>query len=86
MFTSMLDGMSTEPMTTIKVTKQLRERVSRSAARAGLTAAGFITDLIDEHDRQDRFNAVRRAYETNEVTYAGETAEWDSLAGDGLDS
>lgn len=82
----MLGGMSAEPMTTIKVPKHLRERVSRGAAQAGLTAASFIAELIDEHERQERFDAVRRAYETTDATYAGETADWDSLSADGLDA
>lgn len=81
----MLTRMTAEPMTTIKVPKDLRERLSQDAARAGLTAAGFISKLMEEHDRQDRFAAVRRAYATADETYAGETADWDSLAGDGLD-
>lgn len=72
-------------MTTIKVPKKLRERISRDAARRGLTAAGWISALLAEHDRQARFGAVRRAYETADSTYAKETEDWDSTAGDGLD-
>jgi hypothetical protein len=77
--------MTGESMTTIKVTKHLRERLSRDASRAGLTAAAFISDLLDEHERQARFEAVRHAYETSaDDAYAAETEEWYALAGDGL--
>ena len=81
-------GMTSEPMTTIKVPKHLRERLSRNAGRAGLTAAALISDLLDERERQARFDAVRHAYETSTDdagdAHAAETQEWDSLAGDGL--
>jgi hypothetical protein len=77
--------MSGESMTTIKVPKHLRERLSRNASRSGLTAAALISDLLDERERQARFDAVRHAYETSaDDAYAAETEEWDSLAGDGL--
>jgi hypothetical protein len=78
-------GMPGESMTTIKVPKPLRERLSRHAGRAGLTAAALISELLDERERQARFEAVRHAYETAaDDAYAAETQEWDSLAGDGL--
>jgi hypothetical protein len=80
-------GMSSESMTTIKVPKHLRERLSRNAGQAGLTAAALISELLDERERQARFEAVRRAYEASaDETYAAETQDWDSLAGDGLAS
>lgn len=63
--------------TTIKVPRSLRERVSREAAEAGLTAAGLIAALLDEHDRQARFAAVREAHARPDVSYAAETAAWD---------
>lgn len=81
----MLLGMRPDEMTTIKVPKRLRERVSRDAARNGLTAAGFLSNLLDEHERQERFEAVRLAYATEDATYVDETAAWDSALGDGLD-
>lgn len=80
-------SMTSEPMTTIKVPKHLRERLSRNAGRAGLTAAALISELLDERERQARFEAVRHAYEASaDDAYAAETQEWDSLAGDGLAS
>jgi hypothetical protein len=71
-------------MITIKVPKQLRERISRDAAHEGLTAAGLISVLLDEHERRARFSAVRRAHAQADPAYAAETAEWEALAGDGL--
>ncbi len=72
-------------MTTIKVPKSLRERLSRDAARAGLTSAGFIAQMLDVYERQARFRAVRRAYQAIDPSYAAETGEWDTLADDGLE-
>ena len=81
----MLIDMTRVAMTTIKVSKRLRERVSREAEREGLTAGGLISELLDERERRARFHSVRRAYATVDSTYADETAQWDSLAGDALD-
>ena len=77
--------MTAEASTTIKVPKTLRERVSREAAREGRTAAGLIAVLLDEHDRQRRFAAVRAAYDAPDPSYNAETKAWDELAGEGLD-
>lgn len=82
----MLSGMAGEPMTTIKL--------PRHPARAGVRRRGprradccrLDLRLLDERERQDRFEAVRRTYSSADSTYAGETAEWDRLAGDGLES
>ena len=78
--------MAAEPMTTIKVPKRLRDRISRDAAREGLTAAGFLGALIAAHERAARFDAVRGAYAADpDVEYVAETEQWDMLANDGLD-
>ena len=75
-----------EPMTTIKVSKRLRDRIARDAAREGLTAAGLLANLIDAHERADRFAAVRRAYDSDlDPEYRAELDSWGTLAGDGLD-
>jgi hypothetical protein len=71
-------------MTTIKVPKALRERISAEAARAGLTAAGLVNVLLAEHERRMRVEAVRRSYDLADETYRLETVAWDELAGDGL--
>ncbi len=79
---SSLVGMPASSSTTIKVQKNLRERISRVAAAEGRTAAGLISQLLDEHERQARFASVRNAYatadaDTNEA-YVNEAADWDS--------
>lgn len=71
-------------MTTIKVPKTLRQRISRDAAREGLTAAALIAELLDAHDREARFAAVREAYEATDAAYIVETEAWDSTSSDGL--
>lgn len=81
----MLTGMTTESMTTIKVPKDLRARISRDAAEQGVTAAGLISALLDEHERRARFRAVGRAYAAADPAYEAETDQWDALAGDGLE-
>jgi hypothetical protein len=78
--------MTTELMTTIKVPKDLRDRISRDAALAGLTAAGFLGALLAEHERAARFDSVRQAYATApDAEYLIETAQWDKLASAGPD-
>lgn len=81
-----LGVVTVESMTTIKIPKQLRERVARDAAEQGLTAAGFIATLIDDYERRRRFDAVRRAYASTDPSYVDETKAWDALAGDGIDT
>lgn len=80
----MLRGMTTAA-TTIKVPKDLRERIARDAAAQGLTAAALLTRLLDERDRTGRLAAVRAAYAQGDPSYAAETERWDALAGDGLE-
>ena len=77
--------MPADQMTTIKVPKQLRARLSGAAAQEGLTAAGLISALLDEHERAARLAAVHAAYARRNATYAAETAQWDTLIADGLD-
>jgi hypothetical protein len=71
-------------LTTIKVPKSLRQRISRCAAERHITAAELIGELLDDLERRARFDAVREAYAAEEESYAAETADWDSLADDGL--
>ncbi len=71
--------------TTIKVQKPLRERIARVAAHEGQTAADLIARLLDDYERRQRFERVREAYESTDSDYVKESAEWDGLAGDGLD-
>jgi len=73
-------------MTTIKVPKDLRETVMRSARAEGLTAAEFLQRLTEEHARHQRFAAVRHAYigGGRDRDYDEITATWDQAGDDGL--
>jgi len=70
--------------TTLKVSKELRDRIARLAAARGVSAGDLLAQLMDEQDRQARLAAVRRAYAEHEPGYAEETAAWDAAAADGL--
>ena len=73
-------------MTTIKVPKELRETVMRSARAEGLTAAEFLQRVTEEHARHQRFAAVRQAYAGGgrDSDYDEITAAWDQAGDDGL--
>ncbi|QBX55883.1 toxin-antitoxin system protein [Nocardioides seonyuensis] len=73
-------------MTTIKVPKDLRDAVMQSARAEGLTAAEFLARLTREHARQQRLEAVRRAYDSADADrdYSEITADWDTTGTDGL--
>jgi len=72
-------------LTTVKVTKALRSRLSRAAERASVTSAGMIAALLDEHERRERFAAVGRAYAAPDGSYQDELDEWDVATADGLE-
>jgi hypothetical protein len=79
------DGMS--EMTSLKVPKHLRDTVMRSARAEGLTAAEFLERVTEEHNRHQRFAAVRRAYAESSGTdrdYDEVTSAWDEAGDDGL--
>lgn len=77
--------MPAEPVTTIKVPRSLRERIARDAAEQGLTAAALLVSLLDTHERQARFRAVRDAYARPDAGYDQENQTWDAVVGDGLE-
>jgi predicted transcriptional regulator len=70
--------------TTLKVSRELRDRIARLAAARGVSAGELLSRLIDEQDRQARLAAVRQAYAVPDASYAAETAAWDAVAADGL--
>lgn len=71
-------------MTTIKVPQPLRQRIAGDAAEEGVTAAVFLSGLIDRYERDRRFAQVRRAYADYDggldSDYAELTQAWDRLA------
>ena len=80
----MLTGMT--DVTTIKVPRALRERISQGAARRGVSAASLIGELLDRYEREQRLAAVGDAYAATgaEAGYVAETAAWDEVMTDGL--
>jgi hypothetical protein len=73
-------------LTTIKVPPALRDRIKREAAHEGITAATFLSSLLDRYERDQRLEAVGRAYADRvDSSYTELTAEWDELAADGLE-
>ena len=73
-------------MTTIKIESALRDRLNAAARDRGLTAGGFVEELLELYLREQRFAAIRAAMSGDgvDLAYEAETAEWDALAGDGL--
>ncbi|WP_415855103.1 hypothetical protein [Sinomonas sp. G460-2] len=72
--------------TTIKVSRELRDRINHDAEDRGLTAAALLAELVDEYERAQRFAAVRRAYSSLSVDgdEATESALWEATLADGL--
>ncbi len=72
-------------VTTIKVPRAWRERISRDASKRGLTAATLIGELLDRYEREQRFAAVGEAYASPpDPGYVEEIAAWEETGGDGL--
>jgi hypothetical protein len=72
-------------VTTIKVPRLLRERISRDASARGVTAAALLTELVDRYEREQRLAAVGDAYAAGpDAAYADDTAAWDETNADGL--
>ncbi|MGI8721490.1 MAG: hypothetical protein ACR2JG_04605 [Geodermatophilaceae bacterium] len=72
-------------VTTIKVPRALRERISRAGRHRGVTAAVLIGELLDSYDRERRLAAVSQADDVSaDAHYVEETAAWDKAADDGL--
>jgi hypothetical protein len=73
-------------LTTIKVPRELRERVSRDARLHGLTAAGLISSLLDDLERADRLRSVGDAYAKGvDSEDTADLSDWDQASSDGLD-
>lgn len=70
-------------LTTIKVSKPLRERISAAAGQEDATVQTFLEQLMDEHDRHKRLaavaEAIRGADPVGLSTWRAETAEWATV-------
>lgn len=72
-------------LTTIKVPREVRDRIKAGAGSRGLTAAGLLVELLDRYERDERLAAVARAYlDSSNTGYAEEAAQWDQSLTDGL--
>lgn len=70
-------------VTTIKVTKPLRDRVSAAAAQRAQTVQSFLEQVMDEHDRHERLAAVAAAMSAADAEtlndWRSETADWAAV-------
>lgn len=77
---------SMKEVTTIKVTKLLRDRITAAAAERHQTVQRFIEGVMDERDRVQRLQAVADAIAEADVedlsTWRTETADWSALDND----
>jgi hypothetical protein len=76
------------PLTTIKVPQPLRQRIAGGAAEEGVSAAVFLSRLVDRYERDGRFARVRRAYagSDGDSDYAELTQAWDRATDHDLDN
>ena len=70
-------------VTTIKVTKPLRDRITAAAAERHQTVQSFMEHVMDEHDRHQRLAAVAAAMGRADTealgTWRAETQSWEAL-------
>lgn len=80
--------MSSSDVTTIKVTKGLRDRLARAARSQDLTANEMVDLLLSRWERHMRMAAVAeamRATPSSEIeSYRAETLEWEQAEGPAL--
>lgn len=79
-------AVSPSDITTIKVSKGLRDRISAGAAQQHQTVQRFIENVIDAHERGRRLAAVAEAmHNADERTlgdWRAETDLWETADGD----
>ncbi|MDR0284017.1 MAG: hypothetical protein LBI33_03890 [Propionibacteriaceae bacterium] len=69
--------------TTIKVSVDLRDRIGRRATGRGVTVSQFIEELLDAHERAERFAAFGQAFAGADSAYQREVELWDTTSADG---
>ena len=69
--------------TTIKVSAELRDRITRDARERGVTAAGLIEGLLDGYERRQRMEAVGHAVRGADASYWDDFRTWDVTLPDG---
>ncbi len=80
----------TSDLTTVKVSKSVRERIARASRSQRLPANEFLDRLVGDWERRQRIAAANAAMNSanssEREAYETESADWDSAANDGLDS
>ena len=74
-------------ITTIKVAKSVRTRISAAARSRNESANEFIAQLLADWERRERMAAVRDAMSASSAadvaTYQDEVTQWDQTSADG---
>lgn len=70
--------------TTIKVSKELRDRLAQRAAAEGVSTARVVARLLEAQERRERWEAVAKAYAERDESYLAERRSWDVTLADGL--
>jgi len=78
-------GMAAGEVTTIKVSKMLRDRITAGAVERDQTVQGFMEKVLDDYDRHQRLAAVAaamsRSAEEREA-WRSETDAWAAVDDD----
>ena len=74
------------PTTTIRVSRETRDRLAAQARQRGVSISSLLAELAAQADRQVIFQAERDAEraEAADKAVREEAREWDDAAGDGL--
>ena len=82
----MLLTMASTDVTTVKVSKRLRERISTRAAERNQTVHDFLEHILDDYERHLRIDSVATAMAAADDTALDEwRAESDAWAGANAD-
>lgn len=68
-------------MTTIKVPAGTRDRLKAGAASRGLSLGAYLEELLEQTEREERWNALRDAMKATPAaemdSYRAETEQWE---------
>ena len=78
-------NMST-PTTTIRVTRETRDRLAAQARQRGVSISSLLAELAAQADRQVIFQAEREAEraEARDAAVREEARDWEGAGGDGI--
>ena len=76
------------PMTTIKVTTELRDRLNAQARRAGVTVGQLLDVLVAEREVQEFFDGIASDIDSTDAAtrkaVSIDSSAWDETNADGL--